>query len=256
MYSKFLNFRKLILSALLIVLVSVLLQRVYLKSSSNIPEVNETTKKLIYNKEELSKYDGVQSERLFLAVIGSIFDVTSGSKHYGKSSSYHYFIGKDGTRALVTGNFKDESEDKDHILDLKCDNIFSIMHWRKTFREKYSYVGKLEGRYYNSDGTETNYMRELKAKLKLCKEEKEKVEQENTEFPPCNVSWSEEEGTRVWCSKSSGGIVRNWVGVPRQMFTPGKDKPKCVCAQQETNMLKPYTGCLSTSAECFVKVEH
>ena len=34
-------------------------------------------------------------------------------------------------------------------------------------------------------------------------------------FPPCNVEWSQAEGSRLWCTKKSGGITRDWVGVPR-----------------------------------------
>ncbi|CAG4911911.1 unnamed protein product [Colias eurytheme] len=221
---------------------------------------NSTPEKVKSNKitltqEELAKYNGDEHEELYLAVMGSIFDVSSGKMHYAKGSSYHYFIGKDGTRALVSGNFNDESEDKDHILNLKCDDIFAIMHWRKTFREKYKYVGVLQGRYYNSDGTETEYMAEFKSKLKNCKEEKENAKTQDHLYPPCNVAWSETEGTRVWCSKSSGGIKRDWVGVPRQLYEPGSDKPKCVCVQQEdTKMLKQYEGCSSSATECFVHV--
>lgn len=52
------------------------------------------------------------------------------------------FIGKDGTRALITGNFDDESSEKDHILDFPCNDILSILQWRHTFKQKYTYVGK------------------------------------------------------------------------------------------------------------------
>lgn len=63
-------------------------------------------------------------------------------------------------------------------------------------------LGTLKGRYYNRDGTETEYMKEFKIKLNKCREEKEKIKQQEMMYPPCNVAWNEIEGTRVWCSKT------------------------------------------------------
>lgn len=65
----------------------------------------------------------------------------------------------------------------------------------------------------------------------------------------------------------SGGVKREWVGVPREMFVPGSDKGKCVCARTEgppsddpdsnTNHgdlknpnLREYQNCDPTSNEC------
>ncbi|XP_022120434.2 neuferricin [Pieris rapae] len=247
------NSIKLIISSILIIVGSIYMQNWYFKNNnldSNISGVQ-----LLLTEEDLSHFNGVRNKKLYLGILGSVFDVSSGKRHYMEGSSYHYFVGKDGTRSLVTGNFKDESEEKYHVLDLKCDDIFAIINWRKTFREKYLYVGMVKGRYYASDGTETEYMKKFKIKLKECKEEKEKLQKQNQSYPPCNVAWSEADGTRVWCSKSSGGIQRSWIGVPRQLYTPGDKKPKCVCIKEDTNMLKPYHGCLSTSTECYINVD-
>lgn len=52
-----------------------------------------------------------------------------------------FILGKDGSRALVTGQFNDESNDKDHVLDLSCNELMTILHWRDTFKKKYAYVG-------------------------------------------------------------------------------------------------------------------
>ncbi|XP_038215706.1 neuferricin [Zerene cesonia] len=252
-FGKFLIEKKrIIFYSVIICILAILVNKRFMTSS-----ISENVKsyKLTLTQEELAKHNGDEHKELYLAVMGSIFDVSSGKIHYAKGRSYHYFIGKDGTRALVSGNFEDESEDKDHILNLKCDDIFAIMHWRKTFHDKYKYVGVLQGRYYNSDGTETQYMAEIRNKLKNCKEEKENAKQQDQLYPPCNVAWSETEGTRVWCSKSSGGIKRNWVGVPRQLYEPGGDKPKCVCVQREdTNMLKQYEECSNSATECVIHV--
>ncbi|CAH2241175.1 jg3241 [Pararge aegeria aegeria] len=182
-----------------IVIVAIFYQQSIFPKSSNNTVV--PTKK-IFSLAELSTYNGIQQEKLYLAVIGNVFDVTVGSQHYKKGSSYHYFIGKDGTRALVTGNFKDESSNKDNVLDLPCSDLLSILDWRQTFKQKYTYVGLLADRYYDKNGEETMYMSELKQKVKRCRIEKEEAKKQDQLYPPCNISWSEEDGSRVWCTKS------------------------------------------------------
>lgn len=55
---------------------------------------HQTKEQNIYTIEELSQFDGVNKEPLYLAILGSIYDVTQGRKHYEKGAPYHYFIGK------------------------------------------------------------------------------------------------------------------------------------------------------------------
>lgn len=42
---------------------------------------------------------------IYVSVLGSVFDVTPGARHYGPSGSYHAFAGKDASKAYVTGGF-------------------------------------------------------------------------------------------------------------------------------------------------------
>ncbi|CAH0406359.1 unnamed protein product [Chilo suppressalis] len=213
--------------------------------------------KSIYTPEQLSKFNGVSGNRMYLAILGTIFDVSKGIKHYGDGSPYNYFVGKDGSRAFTTGDFKDESTNKDHILDLTCDELLVLLNWKKTMKEKYRYVGKVIGRYFDHNGKETEYMNQFNDRIDLCKQQKEKAKQEEQKYPPCNISWSAEEGTTVWCTKSSGGITRSWTGVPRQLYTPGKDKPHCVCVNITNNsqaaLFKEYDNCSSTSTLCHIR---
>lgn len=48
----------------------------------------------IYTKAKLAQFDGVNQNYLYLAVLGTVFDVTEGRRHYKKGAAYHYFIGK------------------------------------------------------------------------------------------------------------------------------------------------------------------
>lgn len=240
---------KYFLLAALALTIGIILQK-YFSNYNILPKV-KVLKKGIYFSEDL-----VAEDNLYLAVLGSIYDVTEGKKHYGKGSPYNYFIGKDGSRALVTGKFNDESKNKDHVLDLSCSELLTILHWRNTFKGKYSYVGSLVGRYYDENGGETSYMIEFTKRVKQCKLEKENAKKQDQLYPPCNIAWSEDNGTRVWCTKTSGGIDRSWAGVPRQLYTAGENKTSCVCVNlnnKATNMLKEYPGCHRTSTECKVK---
>ncbi|XP_032513371.2 neuferricin [Danaus plexippus] len=253
LYFKFL----IVIITIAVVIAAIILNK--FPSEYESPKINDTPevpkKVYIFTDQELAQYNGIQQERIYLSVIGSVFDVTKGRKHYKKGASYHYFAGKDGSRALVTGDFNDESSNKDYVLDLNCDDIFNILHWRRTFREKYEFIGYLSGRYYDENGAETMYMTGLKKVVKQCREEKEEAKKQERIFPPCNISWKEGEGSKVWCSKSSGGIVRNWVGVPRQLYTPGVERPQCVCVSRDninSSLIKEYEGCPSTSTECIV----
>ncbi|RMD40338.1 hypothetical protein DV735_g4791, partial [Chaetothyriales sp. CBS 134920] len=60
--------------------------------------------------EELALFNGTDPELpIFLAINGTIFDVTEGSRTYGPGGSYSAFAGKDATRAFVTGCFAEDA---------------------------------------------------------------------------------------------------------------------------------------------------
>lgn len=217
--------------------------------------IYETEGIKVFSQEELSHYNG-EGESVYLAVLGKVFDVTKGSQHYAKGAPYNYFTGKDGSRALITGDFYDETKNKDHILDLKCVELFTILTWQDTFQKKYLQIGVLDGRYYNNLGHKTSYSKEVDIRIEKCKEEKEINRKQELEHPPCNIAWSADEGTKVWCTKTSGGISRSWVGVPRQFYMPDEDKPYCVCVNTKKGPLhgqfKEYDNCPSDATSCIV----
>ena len=74
----------------------------------------------------------------------------------------------------------------------------------------------------------TQHWRDLQSWTAKAHEEKDKDDIEKTMFPPCNVEWSQQEGSRFWCTVKSGGVHRQWVGVPRKLFYPGQT-PRCAC---------------------------
>lgn len=48
----------------------------------------------IFTAESLAKYNGIQNKKLYMAVLGVVYDVSEGKQHYAKGSPYHYFVGK------------------------------------------------------------------------------------------------------------------------------------------------------------------
>lgn len=58
---------------------------------------------------ELARYDGSDTSLpIYLAVNGTIFDVSAGAHTYGPGGSYHAFAGHDASRGFVTGCFVED----------------------------------------------------------------------------------------------------------------------------------------------------
>ncbi|EXJ90117.1 hypothetical protein A1O3_03186 [Capronia epimyces CBS 606.96] len=64
---------------------------------------------LLLTPEQLALYNGTDPEKpIYLAINGTIFDVTAGKHTYGPGGSYEVFAGRDATRAFVTGCFLED----------------------------------------------------------------------------------------------------------------------------------------------------
>ena len=60
---------------------------------------------------QMKQFDGtVDGKRTYLAINGTIFDVSASPTFYGPGGHYHHFAGKDATRAWVTECWDDESQ--------------------------------------------------------------------------------------------------------------------------------------------------
>ncbi|XP_048374691.1 neuferricin isoform X2 [Sphaerodactylus townsendi] len=95
------------------------------------------------------------------------------------------------------------------------------------------FSGKVAGRFYDVNGSPTSLLQQAQALIdegqRLQAQEKEKKQR----FPPCNAEWHSASGSKVWCSKQSGGVNRDWAGVPRKMYEPGSRGSHCVCVRTE-----------------------
>jgi hypothetical protein len=75
-------------------------------------------------------------------------DVTKGEKHYKKGGSYEHFIGIDASRSFVTGDFKkDLTDNLDGLSDAQ---VADLINWKQFYDTTYTFIGILEGRFYNS----------------------------------------------------------------------------------------------------------
>ncbi|KAK7081595.1 Neuferricin [Halocaridina rubra] len=180
------------------------------------------------------------------------------------------FAGCDASRAFVTGEFTEEGL-TDDIRGLSATDYVGLDDWLKFYRNDYKYVGKLIGRYYDENGMPTHYQGEAQKWIAEAFQQKDDENLEKKMFPPCNSEWTSSSGSRLWCTKRSGGVDRDWVGVPRKLYSPGQSKPRCACIKTsgppsydpqrkihndrgdlEYPNLEEYAGCRQDDTECFI----
>lgn len=66
----------------------------YLTSKTTVSTKNSNSIERIFTLAELAKYNGdPDSKGLFIAIMGTVYDVESGRKHYGPGNSYNFFAG-------------------------------------------------------------------------------------------------------------------------------------------------------------------
>eukprot|EP00062_Callorhinchus_milii_P024638 gi/632984759/ref/XP_007909304.1/ PREDICTED: neuferricin [Callorhinchus milii] len=226
----------------------------------------------LYSRSELGLYGGQPgSAGLYLALLGQVFDVSKGSKHYGPGGSYSGFAGTDASRAFVSGDFSEAGLVED-VDGLSPAEILALQQWLVFYQREYVFKGTVVGSYYDQDGEPTPALRAVELAVAQGLKDKVKAEREARRFPPCNSEWSAATGGRVWCSTHSGGVERSWVGVPRQLYQPGSTTPRCVCTRTtglasehpgggaatsnrgdlENPTLREYEGCDSQSPVCAI----
>lgn len=214
-----------------------------------------TDGKYFLSPEELKLYNGIDKKELYLSLLGNIFDVTKGAQHYGRGQTYNIFIGRDASRNFIDGKFNQEDA-SDHVINLNDKELLSLRHWLKFYKKEYKKVGILIGRYYNEDGSLTPYGKEVKSLIKAAEKTKDSEMELKKKYPPCNAEFSVAKGSRVWCSKRSGGIERDWVGVPREFYAPGSQSPRCACIKEDNLDLRNinvYKNCEFNSPSCNIE---
>ncbi|XP_070773094.1 neuferricin [Enoplosus armatus] len=212
----------------------------------------------LLSRRELSLYDGEEgSKGLYLALLGQVFDVHKGHRHYGPGGAYHFMAGKDASLAFISGDFTERGQ-TDDVSSLSPQQVVALYDWLSFYQRDYQAVGLVIGRFYSETGQPTEALLELEASLAEGQRIKAQSEAEMILFPACNSQWSAATGGRVWCSTKSGGVERGWTGVPRKLFSPGSTGVRCVCvedpaAAEEDPNLQKYDGCPPHADSCSVK---
>jgi len=127
-----------------------------------------------------------------------------------------------------------------------------VESWRKQYHRDYTFIGRMIGHYYDLSGNPTQAWHDVQKQLKIHEEAENAKKQEDLRYPRCNTKWTQVEGSEVWCSTNSGGTVRDWVGVPRELQKPGNIDGRCACVQlpDSNPLLKPYPGCDADAVRC------
>ncbi|PWN33547.1 cytochrome b5, partial [Meira miltonrushii] len=101
----------------------------------------------MFTPAELAKYDGKDELKpIYLSILGHVYDVTPGKWVYGPKGSYHFFAGRDASRAFVTGCFHTPSHLSHDLRGLNKDEVAAIEEWKNFFdnHQRYKFVGKLD----------------------------------------------------------------------------------------------------------------
>jgi membrane-associated progesterone receptor component len=94
---------------------------------------------------ELSKFDGVASEKIYFSLKGIVFDV-SGSDFYKPGGPYHYLAGHEASVPLAKMSKETEYLDQEKYKWDEClDENDKIMleNWFSKISEKYPKVAKI-----------------------------------------------------------------------------------------------------------------
>lgn len=210
----------------------------------------------IYTPKQLSKFTGRRGGRVLVAVLGSVFDVTSGRQHYGPGGAYSVFAGRDATRSFVTGKFDQDLDD--NIADFTPEQFAEVVRWREfyTTHASYRFVGRVTGRFYDTDGDQTPLLirAELQAELHRKEEERKKGKQSGKdEGAPkevqCDFSWSKANGKWVHCAE--GMYPRRVLADDDGEGAPSKAE-RCVCSPSKkvSGRERLFDGCSADAKNC------
>ncbi|RLV95463.1 Damage response protein 1 [Spathaspora sp. JA1] len=101
-----------------------------------------------FTPKTLAKYNGIEDNKVFIAVKNIVYDVTMGKSFYGPGGPYENFAGRDASRGLAKNSFDLEmltnlDDPIDKLADLNKEELESLNHWEELFESKYKIVGEL-----------------------------------------------------------------------------------------------------------------
>mmetsp|Transcript_7494 Transcript_7494/g.8619 ORF Transcript_7494/g.8619 Transcript_7494/m.8619 type:complete len:307 (+) Transcript_7494:95-1015(+) len=207
---------------------------------------------VLMTEEELSKYDR-NAEKVYLSIIGEIYDVTSGEIY--REGGYGYFVANDCSVGFQTGNPENCTS---KITELPYQTLDSVVGWSMFYRthENYTFVGKLIGEFYDENGEPTESLKYVVDGFEKAKVYHKQIEDDRANFPTCRKLWKREEGSTLWCKDNMLQVrKRKSPLVPRMRTNPISGKELCVCVEvhvalKDKDTFRLYDNCDQESQEC------
>ncbi|KAF9943112.1 hypothetical protein BGZ67_006480 [Mortierella alpina] len=98
----------------------------------------------IFTSEELTGHDGTEeNSTIYVAIKGTVFDVTAKRAMYGPGGGYHCFAGKDASKALGMSSLKVEDCVADYS-GLTEKELKTMEDWYTFFEKRYPIVGQMQ----------------------------------------------------------------------------------------------------------------
>ncbi len=96
---------------------------------------------LQFTAEQLKEFDGSNPDKpVYLAIKGTIFDVSANRQMYLPGQGYSLFAGKDASKALGKSSLKIEDCIADYS-ELNEEELDTLVKWEEFYKKKYPVVG-------------------------------------------------------------------------------------------------------------------
>jgi predicted heme/steroid binding protein len=106
----------------------------------------DTPKDVPLTMNDVAQCDGERNNCMYIAIKGTVFDVTKNTKAYGIGTGYHALVGKDASRPLGKSSLNPEDTDPKVSWDyssLDEKQLKTLNDWYTFFEKRYNIVGKL-----------------------------------------------------------------------------------------------------------------
>ncbi|KAK7692184.1 hypothetical protein QCA50_003807 [Cerrena zonata] len=96
-----------------------------------------------FTMEQLKEFDGSNADKpIYVAIKGTVFDVSHKKETYGPGGSYNLFAGKDASKALGKSSLKEEDASSDYS-SLPPNELKVLNDWHEFFAKRYNIVGRV-----------------------------------------------------------------------------------------------------------------
>ncbi|DAZ95801.1 TPA: hypothetical protein N0F65_009197 [Lagenidium giganteum] len=98
-----------------------------------------------FTQQELHEFNGTRTKKIYIALLGEVFDVSADSDEYGPGGPYEVLAGCEASRAVATMRLTPDEASNLELGDLTEAQRASLDKWVNKFRvdKKYPSVGRL-----------------------------------------------------------------------------------------------------------------